>query len=530
MRLLLAPLRDLLGGLESCLERGVPALVQIFGGLFLGWWLYVPLHELLHAAGCLLGGGTVDRLEIGVLYGGELLARWISFVEAGGPYAGRLAGFDTGGKVSVHLLTTGLPFVLTLFPGVWLLRRAGRRRMAFLYGLALAPAGAPFLSLTGDAYEIGSLLLTRLPPWAAPDMRGLLVGDDLILVAQAVAAGAGALAWAGLAAGTVAGAMWAWATYGVAGAIALRLGEPGLESRGNRSYGERPPARRPRTKRAKRYVVLSALVTGVVLTSALAALLGLGSGGELRQAPDEPEPEALRVKVLATLAHDREAYTQGLEWDGEAFVESGGRYGASFVRRWRPGEGEPLAETRLPDHLFGEGLAVVEDRVIQLTWREETALVWDRYTLAERGRIRYQGEGWGLCFDGQALVMSDGSSTLTLRDPHSLAVIARLKVRTPDGPLANLNELECAEGWIYANLYGTDRIARIDPASGAVRALIDASGLLSKTERMQAEVLNGIAYNPATETYYLTGKLWPQVFEVVFEPSGGQDERVVRRR
>ena len=144
-------------------------------------------------------------------------------------------------------------------------------------------------------------------------------------------------------------------------------------------------------------------------------------------------------------------------------------------------------------------------------------MVWDRETFAPIDRISYQGEGWGLCYDGRRLAMSDGSDTLTFRDPDSFLILNQLKVSSQGVPLENLNELECAEGWIYANVLGGDYIARIDPGSGVVTALIDASGLLSRRERDRADVLNGIAYNPETETFFLTGKLWPKVFEVVFE-------------
>jgi glutaminyl-peptide cyclotransferase len=234
---------------------------------------------------------------------------------------------------------------------------------------------------------------------------------------------------------------------------------------------------------------------------------------------DRRPPERLRARVVADFPHDRDSYTQGLVWEPAGFLESAGRYGRSLVRRWRPGDERPIAEQRLPEHLFGEGLAVAGGRVIQLTWREGVALYRDPATLEETERRRYEGEGWGLCYDGERLVMSDGSDTLALREPESFTLLARLPVRAAGAPVGQLNELECAEGWIYANLYGTDEIARIDPATGRVAALIDASGLLTAEERARAEVLNGIAYNPGSETFYLTGKLWPRLFEVVFEPA-----------
>jgi glutaminyl-peptide cyclotransferase len=238
-------------------------------------------------------------------------------------------------------------------------------------------------------------------------------------------------------------------------------------------------------------------------------------------APVDGSPERLRVRVLASFPHDRESYTQGLLWDAGSFIESAGGYGESTVRRWRPGQQRPLAEARLPDHVFAEGIAAVGERLIQLTWREGLAFYRHRGTLEETARVAYQGEGWGLCYDGERLIMSDGSDRLTQRDPESFAPLREVVVRAGDAPLSNLNELECAEGWVYANVYGTDQIARIEPATGRVAAMIDASGLLTPRERASAEVLNGIAYNPDTETFYLTGKLWPRLFEVVFEPIRG---------
>ena len=281
--------------------------------------------------------------------------------------------------------------------------------------------------------------------------------------------------------------------------------------------------RRPARPLLALLVVAAAGISYVVLTGdglrGAAAPAVPGEAATPRPAAAIAAPERLRARVIASFPHDPAAYTQGFVWEPDGFLESAGGYGDSFVRRWRAGDPRPVAEDRLPDHLFGEGIAAVGERVIQLTWREGVALYRDRATLREVERRSYDGEGWGLCYDGERLTMSDGSDTLTLRDPESFTVLGRIAVRAGAAPLANLNELECAEGWVYANVYGTDDIARIDPSSGRVAALIDASGLLDARERSAgAEVLNGIAYNPRTETFYLTGKLWPRVFEVVFEP------------
>lgn len=224
----LTPLSDAYHGLDRCLDRGVPALLLVGLGLLAGWWLYVPLHELLHAFACLAAGGTVSELEISPLYGGALLARWIPWVTAGGEYAGRLSGFDTGGSDIVYLITDLGPYLLTLLPGVWWLRRAARARTPALYGASLPFALAPFAALTGDAYEIGAILVTRLPPWSAE--RALLRGDDLLLKVEQLA-GAGATAWIGLLLAALLGLVWAFLTYAAAGRVARALGEPALEPR-----------------------------------------------------------------------------------------------------------------------------------------------------------------------------------------------------------------------------------------------------------------------------------------------------------
>ena len=218
------PVTDLLCGQEWVLRRRRD-LVWLLVGLLAGWWVYVPLHELLHALGCMAAGGTVSRLEIDPLYGGALLARVIPWVSSGSEYAGRLSGFDTRGSDVVYLVTDLAPFVLALFPGVWALRRAARARRPGLFGAAAPFALAPLLSLTGDAYEIGSILVTRLAPWSG--VATLLRGDDVGVVFSRVAA-AVPPPWGGFAAAVAAGVIWAWATYGLGAAVARALGEPAL--------------------------------------------------------------------------------------------------------------------------------------------------------------------------------------------------------------------------------------------------------------------------------------------------------------
>jgi len=223
LRPLLVPFTDTLNGLDRCLDRGARGLLFAALGLLAGWWIYVPLHELLHAAACRATGGEVTRLEIDPIYGGAPLARALPFVVPASRYAGRLSGFDTHGSDLIYLATDLGPFLLTLFPGVWALRRAAAARQGLLFGIALPFALAPFLSLGGDAYEIGSILATRLPPWSAPATRALLRGDDLGKKIGELSGTPGA-PWGGALLAVLLGTLWAFGTYALAGAVARALG------------------------------------------------------------------------------------------------------------------------------------------------------------------------------------------------------------------------------------------------------------------------------------------------------------------
>lgn len=226
----------------------------------------------------------------------------------------------------------------------------------------------------------------------------------------------------------------------------------------------------------------------------------------------------LRPDVLAVYPHDDQAYTQGLLLHQGNFYESTGRYGSSDIREVDPRTGTVIRKQEIGETYFGEGLALVEDRLIQLTWREEVAFVYDRDGFEPVGTLAYQGEGWGLCYDGQYLAMSDGSGVITFRDAATFTAVRQLSVLLDDTPVSRLNELECVGDDIYANVYQTDMIYRIDSASGIVTAVIDASGLL-QAEQVPEDpggVLNGIAYDPEQDVFFLTGKLWPLLFEVRF--------------
>jgi len=238
-----------------------------------------------------------------------------------------------------------------------------------------------------------------------------------------------------------------------------------------------------------------------------------------------PRVRDLAVRVVASYPHDPSSYTQGLELAGGTLYESAGQYGESSVRRVDLDSGEAVARRDLPPDLFGEGMTLVPAsggrpaRLVQLTWREGRALLWDPATLEPAGEHAYDGEGWGLCFDGYTpdgpgLVMSDGSSYLTFRDPATFAVTGGVPVTLGGAPLGGLNELECVGGSAWANVLPTDRIVEVDLATGRVLATVDASGLLAAGEAPGAEVLNGIAHDPADGTFLLTGKRWPRLFRV----------------
>jgi len=220
-------------------------------------------------------------------------------------------------------------------------------------------------------------------------------------------------------------------------------------------------------------------------------------------------------RVVAEYPHDPTAYTQGLVFDRGRLHESTGQRGSSRVRTVELETGKELAVSRLPPVYFGEGLALVGERLIQLTWQEGVARIYERETLKPLDELRYEGEGWGLAFDGTHLVMSDGSDRLTFRDPATFAEVRRVRVTADGLPVDQLNELEVVGGEVWANLWKRDLIARIDPASGEVQAFIDLTGLFDHRSIPDEDaVLNGIAHDPATGRVWVTGKLWPKLFEI----------------
>jgi glutaminyl-peptide cyclotransferase len=233
--------------------------------------------------------------------------------------------------------------------------------------------------------------------------------------------------------------------------------------------------------------------------------------------------ELLRPVVLNTYPHDTDAFTQGLLLHDGYFYESTGRVGFSTLRKVEIETGEVLQSVDVPPPVFAEGLTLVDDRLIQITWQSNEAYVYDLETFEKLETFSYEGEGWGICYDGESLWMSDGSNLLTERDPVTFEVLDTVEVLVWEQPVTMLNELECVDEVVYANVWQTDFIVRIDKETGTVTGLVDGSELLTLEQRQQLEpggVLNGIAWNPDDETFYLTGKLWPSVFEVQLESAG----------
>ena len=233
-------------------------------------------------------------------------------------------------------------------------------------------------------------------------------------------------------------------------------------------------------------------------------------------------PKAMRVKVHRELRHDRRAFTQGLEVHNGAVYESTGQYGESSFRRIDLKTGI-VQQARLPDDLFAEGLTRVGREWFQLTWRSGIAIVYDD-KLKEKRRLRYTGEGWGLCYNGRDLVMSNGSAMLFVRDAETFKLKIQLAVKKAGKPAKYLNELECVGTKIYANVWQSDEILRIDAKTGTVEAVIDASMLLSERDTRKSDVLNGIAHL-RDGRFLITGKYWPKMFEVSFEQISDSQEK-----
>jgi|SRR5579872_1064422 len=227
-------------------------------------------------------------------------------------------------------------------------------------------------------------------------------------------------------------------------------------------------------------------------------------------------------RVVHTYPHDPAAFTQGLEYHDGFLYEGTGREGHSSLRKVALETGKVLQKVDLAANYFGEGITVLNGKITQLTYKTEIGFVYDRATFKQLRSFKYSGEGWGLTNDGSTIYMSDGTAQIRFWDPQTLQERKRITVRDGGRSIDNLNELEWIKGEIYANIWQTNRIARISPADGHVIAWIDLTGLLTPEEAAEADVLNGIAYDAAHDRLFVTGKLWPKLFEIKITPKMGK--------
>jgi glutaminyl-peptide cyclotransferase len=224
-------------------------------------------------------------------------------------------------------------------------------------------------------------------------------------------------------------------------------------------------------------------------------------------------------QVIHAYPHDPNAFTQGLEFRAGFLYESTGLKGRSSVRKEKLENGQVLQEIDIDSQYFGEGITILNQQIIELTWQSETGFVYDQPSFRRLRTFNYPGEGWGLANDGQNIYMSDGSAQIRIWDPATLQEKRRITVRDHGQPVLNLNELEYVRGEIYANVWQTDRIVRFSPADGRVLGWIDLAGILSAADRTeQVDVLNGIAYDVLGNRLFVTGKLWPKLFEIKVVP------------
>lgn len=252
------------------------------------------------------------------------------------------------------------------------------------------------------------------------------------------------------------------------------------------------------------------------------AACGRNEAAKIQTVPPSPAaiagataPVSYSYEVIRSWPHDRAAFTQGLVFRNGALLESTGLNGRSSVREVELATGRVLKHVALPQQYFGEGLAVLDGRVFQLTWQNQRGFVYDVDTFRKEREFTYEGEGWGLTTDGKSLILSDGTHRLRFLDPVSFQVQRVVEVLIDGKPVNHLNELEWIDGEVFANVWQTDRVVRIDPATGQVRGVVDFSGLLGQAERAAgADVFNGIAYDPASDRLFVTGKFWPKIFEV----------------
>jgi len=252
---------------------------------------------------------------------------------------------------------------------------------------------------------------------------------------------------------------------------------------------------------------------GLLVFAAAVACGGSTPTAESSPAETPGPVPVIKPVVLKEIPHDTAAWTQGLEFDGPTLYEGTGIAGKAQVRRLDPDTGEVLRAAPAPNDYYGEGITVVGDHIWELTWRDGVAVQWDKATLTPVREAPVDGEGWGLCHDGARLIRSDGTDLLHFHDPATFAETGSVRVTRNGQPVPMLNELECVDGKVWANVWQTDAIVRIDPGTGAVDTIVDATGLWPEQDGNREKVLNGIAHIDGDE-YLLTGKFWPSMYRV----------------
>ncbi len=240
----------------------------------------------------------------------------------------------------------------------------------------------------------------------------------------------------------------------------------------------------------------------------------------LTAAAAQAAPPEYGYRVVHVYPHNRESFTEGLEYRGGFLYESTGLEGRSTLSKVQLETGRAVQQIRLDPRYFGEGITVLDGKIFQLTYRTQIGFIYDQASLERRRTFAYPGEGWSLANDGARIYMDDGTAQIRVWDPLTLRELRRITVH--DGPreIVNLNELEWVRGELYANIWQTERIARISPADGRVLGWIDLTGILPEPDREGVDVLNGIAYDSFGDRLFVTGKLWPKLFEIKVVPKG----------
>ena len=245
----------------------------------------------------------------------------------------------------------------------------------------------------------------------------------------------------------------------------------------------------------------------------------VSSDSAATSAPSAPKTPGYVFDVVAEYPHDTAAFTQGLLWHEGRLFESTGQVGTSNIREVTLASGKVVRQQDLETPHFGEGIVILGNTLYQITWQSGRAFTYDWKTFKRTGEFKYDGEGWGLTTDGTSIIMSNGSNVLIYRDPRTFTATKALEVKDQGNTVPQLNELEWVKGEIWANVWQRDSIARIDPATGEVKGWIDLTGILPQLDRTGKEdVLNGIAYDAATDKIHVTGKLWPKLYEIRLKP------------